>query len=440
MIYYLFHSKLRFRLIIIDDDTLIIKMDLEKKRSFTQESENAPAKFVLIHKPSKEIFLSMLHPAASLYENVTEDKSVTQCFRSLIGILSQKGIEVKTVRDCLKLNRETLEELAMKSLVYELDSSSKNQKVNEKLMYYLSDNYKRQVISKLLLGQLVDVVLTQPKYKLAFNDSNTFIEPVCISFNPLGNILFCRDQQIITQKGVIIGRAWSKQREIENAILKQVFDNLNTNIIGHIPEGCYLEGGDFFVAKKDLTMLGIGLRTNSKAADYLMKNDLLGTKRFALIYDKEDIDQQRMHLDTYFNILSEKYVIALDFDETAQITKKNVYRKVYLYSNAEEQKIASDENEIPSSSGQYKLVKIFKDFYEYLKYENFTCIKVTYQQQLDYMINFLNIGNNTVLTVNPDLKHVAKDTGVEIIHIEFRPVMNMFGALHCATQVARKSI
>ena len=39
---------------------------------FSQESENAPADTILIHKPSKEVFMSMLHPAASLYENVTE--------------------------------------------------------------------------------------------------------------------------------------------------------------------------------------------------------------------------------------------------------------------------------------------------------------------------------------------------------------------------------
>ena len=47
-----------------------------------------------------------------------------------------------------------------------------------------------------------------------------------------------------------------------------------------------------------------------------MENDFLGTRYFAIIYDDEDLDQQRMHLDTYFNILKDKYVIALDFDDT----------------------------------------------------------------------------------------------------------------------------
>lgn len=82
---------------------------------------------------------------------------------------------------------------------------------------------------------------------------------------------------------------------------------------------------------------------------------------------------------------------------------------------------------------------MFENFYEYLSSEDYKCIKVTYQQQLDCMINFLNIGNNTILTVNADLKNVVKETGVEVIYVEFQAVMKMFGALHCATQVSRFS-
>lgn len=413
-------------------------MKTEEEMIFTQESENASAKLILIHKPSKEIFMSMLHPAASLYENVTEDKSVSHCFRNLSQILSNRGINVMTVRECLKLNRSALEQLAMTSLKYELiDPNDKPQ--NEQSLYYLSNDYKQEVISKLWIDQLIDVVLTQPTYMLRYANTNTYVEPVRISFKPLGNLLFCRDQQITTQKGVVLGKACSKQREIERNIMHQVFKNLKVNVIGQATEGCYLEGGDFFVAKTDLSMLGIGLRTNIKAAEYLMSNGLLGTERFCLIYDENDLDQQRMHLDTYFNILNDKYVVALDFDETSTLTKKKIHRQVYLYSNAAKEAIESDKASIPSSAGQYKLIKIFNNFYDYLMYEEYKCIKVTYQEQLDYMINFLNIGNNTVLTVNADLKNVVKESGVDVIYVEFQAVMKMFGALHCATQVSRIS-
>ena len=43
--------------------------------------------------------------------------------------------------------------------------------------------------------------------------------------------------------------------------MKQVFKNLGVNIIGEVKDG-YLEGGDFFVAREDLSMCGLGLRTD----------------------------------------------------------------------------------------------------------------------------------------------------------------------------------
>jgi hypothetical protein len=39
---------------------------------------------------------------------------------------------------------------------------------------------------------------------------------------------------------VIIGRAHSNQREVENEIMEIVFKNLGAKIIGKIPEGTFL--------------------------------------------------------------------------------------------------------------------------------------------------------------------------------------------------------
>ena len=64
-------------------------------------------------------------------------------------------------------------------------------------------------------------------------------------------------------------------------------------------------------------------------------------------------------------------------------------------------------------------------------------IKVTHQQQIDYLINFLNIGNNEVISVNNELKDFAKETGVSVTYLYFRPILNMYGAMHCITQVSR---
>ena len=412
---------------------------------FKQPSETSPAKYILVHIPEKEIFMSTLHPAASLYEDVTNEVKVKKCFEELNNILKEKNIELITVRSALKLNFDSLKKLAFELLNYKKDKNFLNN-TNEYFEKYISDDYKKEVISKLSEDQLIDIILTNPTYTLKPTNLNTFIEPTSINFNPLGNLIFCRDQQITTQKGVIIGRARSSQRAGEHKIMKTVFENLNSNLLGILTEkydkDAFLEGGDFYVAKKDLSMLGVGLRTSIKGAEYLMSNDFLGTRYLAIVYDNEDLDQQRMHLDTYFNFLSDKYVIVLDFDEVQTHYKnKKIGRKVYLFDNdPSAKKIKSDDDKVINESGKYKLVKIYDKFYDFLEEKGYKMIKVTHKQQQDYLINFLNIGNNTVISVTEALQDIVnnyKNTGVNVISLKFKPILNMYGAMHCITQVSR---
>ena len=413
---------------------------------FQQKEENFPPKYIITHIPGEEIFISTLHPAASLYEDVTDHIKVHECFDNLKQILQEKKIELITVRDALKLNKTSLKDLAFKSLKYEIAEDinfDKESKEYKTFLKYTKDEYKQEVIDKLSEDQLVDVVLNNPKYTLQPTKLNTFIEPKLISFNPLGGLVFCRDQQITTKKGVVIGRARSSQRDGEHIIMKQVFENLKIKILGKVSkdydENAFLEGGDFFVAKQDLSMLGVGLRTSMKGAEYIMKNDFVGTRYIAIIYDGEDKDQQRMHLDTYFNILSDKYAVVLDFDDVQKYyPDKKIERKVYLYDNEANESIESDNSEVPKSIGRYKLINIYEKFYTFLeKRLKYKLIKVTHKQQMDYMINFLNIGNNEILSVNKELKSVTKESNTNIIYLEFKPILNMYGAIHCITQVSR---
>ena len=409
---------------------------------FRQPTETSPAKSILVHIPDKEIFMSTLHPAAALYEDVTDEVEVKKCFDELYNVLKEKNIELITVRSALKLNHDSLKKLAFELLNYKKDEKFLGD-TNEDFEKYVSDDYKRDVISKLSENQLIDVILNKPTLTLKPTNLNTFIESTSTNFDPLGNLIFCRDQQITTQKGVVIGRARSSQRAGEHKIMKTVFENLHSNLLGVLTEeydkNAYLEGGDFYVAKKDLSMLGVGLRTSIEGADYLMSNDFLGTRYLAIVYDNEDLDQQRMHLDTYFNFLSDKYVIVLDFDEVQTHYKnKKIGRKVYLFDNdPSAKKIKSDDDKVINESGNYKLVKIYDKFYDFLEEKGYKMIKVTHKQQQDYLINFLNIGNNTVLSVTEELKEVAKNTGVKVIALRFRHILNMYGAMHCITQVSR---
>ena len=47
--------------------------------NFLQPSETSPAKKIIVHIPEKEVFMSTIHPAASLYEDVTDEREIKKC-------------------------------------------------------------------------------------------------------------------------------------------------------------------------------------------------------------------------------------------------------------------------------------------------------------------------------------------------------------------------
>ena len=422
---------------------------------YTQKSESTPAKTILVHISKMESFICSLNPAASLYEDVTDEDEIRKCFMNLKEYLKTKNINLITVEDALLLkeNKEDLMKLAKDSLNYERESKieEKKEEQKEKLQEspskrkssfeeyctYSSEEYKEKVLKKFSSKNLINVILTRPTMKLKHIETDTFIESTSITFCPLGNLVFCRDQQITTQKGVVIGRSRTSQRKYEHIIMKQVFKNLKVDIVGEVTDG-YLEGGDFFVARENLSMIGLGLRTDNKGVNYLMEKDLLGTRYMAVCFDETDLDQQRMHLDTYFNILNDHNALVIDFDEVGKQENKKIDRRVYYYDNDKDAKeIESDRETIKNRVGEYKLIKIFDSFYKFLDEMKFNYIKITHQEQKEYMINFLNIGNNTVISVNKNLEQKVKDLGITVKYFDCQPILNMYGGMHCMTQVSR---
>jgi arginine deiminase len=400
--------------------------------NFIQHCELCPAKLVLIHQPRNEVYLSMMHPAASLYSDVVHANDVHKCFQDMKEKLKENNCDLVTVKSILVQNREKLLKLAFDQLEYKLVDVKEAEMNHKKFQYYISDEYKLSVLNKLTNVELVEVLLTRPTYKIKYCDLNTNIEFQEVSFKPLSNLLFVRDQQITTKNGIVIGRSTTTIRSKEHEILKTVFENMGAKIIGEIPENGKLEGGDFYPLRGHLALLGIGIRTNIEAANYLMKNDLLGTEKFALIIDETDLNQKRMHLDTFFNILDRQNVVLMDFEEYSNKKGFNVNRRVELY-------VQSEKNEDDPQIGKYAISKKFETFEDFLKDEGYNIVKFTVEDQANYFPNFLNIGNGVILACNQNVaKYVADNKiNVKVVDVNFEAVTKMYGALHCASQVFR---
>ena len=70
----------------------------------------------------------------------------------------------------------------------------------------------------------------------------------------------------------------------------------------------------------------------------------------------------------------------------------------------------------------------------------FKYIKINHDEQKQYMINFLNIGNNIVISVNKDFENKVKDLGITVKYFDCQPILNMYGGMHCMTQVSRGAL
>lgn len=66
---------------------------------------------------------------------------------------------------------------------------------------------------------------------------NTFIAIEKIDINPLSNLIFITDQQIVTSKGLILCNSSMAARQHENEVLRTCYDILRIPIVATTPEG-----------------------------------------------------------------------------------------------------------------------------------------------------------------------------------------------------------
>ena len=214
--------------------------------------------------------------------------------------------------------------------------------------------------------QLIDVAFTNPTVCVqgSYRDTGLSAE---YSFRPLTNLVFSRDQQITTARGIVMASLRSKQRATEGRLMRFCLDKLGLPVIGGVEPPGFLEGGDFFPAGEDLCFIGVGLRSNMEACEQLMERDLLGTRRVAVVLDRFDQSQDRMHLDCVFSIVHDDCVLLLED---------------IIGPGAPGRRLVAEF--VRGENGQYRPVDGPEvEFSEFLQRNGYNIIKVSPQQQLE---------------------------------------------------------
>ena len=403
---------------------LLPKPMLGRVGSTVQVSEFDKPTDVVTHCPSIETGFPF-HLDAFLYEHPPDLTKATEChdaFRKMIHNIC--GARVWTVREILSgvpLDKLRNFLVDFSSIHFCISPGSQSQEVKHKE----KKEYIKYSLSNLSADELVDLILLHPSLTFDVDKSTSRFTYRKIPLSPLANLTFTRDQQITTAKGVVIGRFGAIQRAPENDLMSIVWPQIGVNPIGRIKNPGKLEGGDFIILGKHTSMMGVGLRSNFYAAQQLMNEDLLGTDRFIVVEDKVDCNQQRMHLDTFFNVLDDKLCVCVD---TIADDDPKYIRIAHEFVKSEKGYV--EKRAIP--------------FGQWLKDEKFTVIKSSFKQQEDYFINLLHLGRdskgkNHVLAINSEVEKVAAEYGFngEVHYLDFSPITCMYGGAHCASQVLR---
>jgi len=399
---------------------------------FKIKAEFDKATDVLIHNPFEEFFLSLMHFETSdflrpfdRYKAAKEhDTFATEMKANSINIHYLKDILLK---DCVDENGIAVEGKPLENL-REMADSCQNyhytqglSRVEKKALNY----HKEMTINTLNPFDLVKIIIERPTLKftrdMSINDDDSKIKS-SLKFEAQGNLCYTRDQQIVTDRGIVLGKHMNESRKYENSIIKFAYEKMGITPLYEVTGKGRLEGGDYIPAG-DFTLIGEGLRTNKTGIEQLLKNEVFGFDEVVVVKDPYK-DMNQMHLDTYFNIIGRNKAIILD-----QRMKEKHRPKIKVYKKKD--------------NGFYELEKRKNDdFIEFItKEKRFDLYEVEYNEEKNFSVNVLCVNNNKVIGVDGICEGYYESmlkSGVDAKMLDFSNLTMAYGGPHCLTQVLRR--
>jgi len=402
-------------------------------------SEWLAAKTVVVHTPGDELFFGLAHPTAALFERPFSMDGARSEHSDFICLMAKSGVKVLRLVDILLAETveatgapkpgpelEGLRALAAESLRYNTGGLPAK-------LAAAQAAYKKDVVAKLHPKELVSIILQQPSITLQSTKGHNTGLKASYSADPVMNLYFMRDQVITTAKGLVVGHFNAPQRELETKIVKFAYKKLGISPVYEVTGKARLEGGDFLPAG-DTALIGQGLRSNAEAIKQLLKADVFGTKRVAVVKDSWK-NQDQMHLDTYFNIIDKNLAVIVE----ERIDQRDASGKIVKASDPAKKSVV-DLYEM--KDGKYAKTGSDIPFQKFLEDDlKMKLIPVSNADQLKYGINFVSLGTKKILAidgVSDAYKQSLKAEGVDVTWMNFYNLTGGYGAAHCTTQVIRR--
>jgi len=346
------------------------------------KAEWDPLKKVVLHTPGIEMFLGLLEPYGALYERAFSRDGARYEHEILTGILQKEyGIQVILLKDLIvskatnhSLIRQKLVDKARETLEYSGDKKYVSVAKSE-----FEKNHRYYDILHFFF-----ILLMHPLIQVNKKCGTRNISINIIQRQPLANLYFMRDQQFMTDKGIVLCRMAKPSRRRETEVTKFFWKEiLGLPLLYEMKEPAIIEGGEF-IPMGDFALVGLGDRTNQAAIDQLLSLSL-GYKEIGVVHQpahplipsSDPHPMVNMHLDTYFNVAADDIVIG------SKVLLKCANMDIY------------------HNKGEGIFVKDKKNttLYEYIENKGFHIIDITTLEQMSYASNFLCIRNRKILAV-----------------------------------------
>ena len=308
-------------------NSLSLKFLLLQKKSITKymnpieinvQSEIGKLESVILHRPGAEIE-NMIpgNVERALYSDILNLNVSLNEYDQLEGVLSKVSstFQIKNLLEDILLTENIRIPL--------VEKICKNEKQLE-----LQD-YLNQLSANELARQLIEGVV------LVKDNLTKYLSKERYALRPLHNLFFMRDAGFAVRKRVLISKMASQVREREALLIEAIFNNhpkfstttLNPMSTSSSFDEVTIEGGDILIAREDVILVGIGARTNSHGADYILDKLKKSLKsRHIIIQELPLSPESFIHLDMVFTFLDKDKCMVYD----PIILKPNKYQTVHI--------------------------------------------------------------------------------------------------------------
>jgi arginine deiminase len=340
-------------------------------------SEWQPLRRVLVHPPGIEVFFALLAPSAHLYERFFNQTEARREHRQLCELLRSHGVRVETLTDGI------------------LNAAGEGTVVRQKLVTIARRRMKRRCIGGEVClprrleaekltpvdlpardsGHLLQIALLDPTLSVSKKGVRIVLD------RPLHNLYFMRDQQVATDRGMVMGRMATPERAFEVEVAALALEALEVPPVHRVTHGTF-EGGDFIPAGS-FALIGSGVRTDGAGIRDLLTGCafpeivVVHQPAHPLVQGRDPLIA--MHLDTYVNFAGEG--IAVGSPVLLQESRIEVFRK--------------GPEGYASRGMQGNLAT-------YLRGNGIETIAITTLEQLCYASNFLCVRDRVCITPDTD--------------------------------------